>query len=170
MGVMMTSSMRSACAASSSTSSNREICRQPMPRSIRGPSRLRTTRFASLGDRVCGERAGSCQPANRCFTDIIGPGQVGLDLTSSNALQYFSALVRRQLVRPAEADAASLGADATLISAFADQLTLELSDATEDRNQQTPVHRRCVGPRILERAERRTTIRYLIQQVQQIAG
>src|SRR5262249_36550103 len=85
-------------------------------------------------DRACVERAGRCQSFDRGLTDIIGPGQVGLDLTSSKALQYFSALVRRQLVRPAEADAASLGADATLISAFADQLTLELSDATKDRD------------------------------------
>src|SRR6516162_11148887 len=95
-------------------------------------------------DRACGERAGSCQPANRCFTDIIGPGQVGLDLTGSNALQYFPALMRRQLVRATEAHPARLGADATVISAFADQLTLELGDATEDRDQQTPMHRRCV--------------------------
>ena len=92
-------------------------------------------------DRACGERAGSCQPANRCFTDIIGPGQVGLDLTGSNALQYFSALVRRQLVRASEADATRFGTDAALIGAFADQLALELGDATEDRDQQPSMHR-----------------------------
>src|SRR5262249_31933436 len=93
--------------------------------------------LASLSDdRACGERAGRCQPADGCLTDIIGPGQVGLDLTSSNALQYFPALMRRQLVRPAKANATSLCADATVIGSFLDQFTFELSDATKDRDQQ----------------------------------
>src|SRR5215471_11692774 len=39
----MTSSMRSASPVSSSTNGRAEICRQPMPRSIGGSSRLRTT-------------------------------------------------------------------------------------------------------------------------------
>src|SRR5262249_46556941 len=127
--------------------------------------------LASLGvGGAWGERAGSRQSADGCLTDIIGPGQVGLDLTSSNALQYFPALMRGQFAGATEAHAASLGADATLIGAFADQLTLELGDASKNRDQQTSMHGRGVCPRILERAERRTTIRYLIQQVQQIAG
>src|SRR6516162_658311 len=127
--------------------------------------------LASLGvGRACVERAGRCQSADGCLADIVGSGQVGLDLTGSNALQYFPALMRRQLAWATEAYAASHGARATLTGAFADQLTLELSDATKDRDQQTPMHRRGVCPRIFERAERRATIGYLIQQVQQIAG
>src|SRR5262249_42499994 len=104
------------------------------------------------------------------LTDIIGSGQVGLDLTGSNALQYFPALMQGQLAWATEAHTASHGARATLTGAFADQLTLELSDAAKDRDQQTPMHRRGVCPRILERAERRATLGNPIQQVQQIAG
>src|SRR5262245_18568282 len=116
--------------------------------------------------RACGERAGGSQSADGCLTDVIGHGKVGLDLTGSNALQYFSALVRRQLVRATGAHATSVGADATLIGAFADQLALVLGNATQDRDQQPSMHRRCVCPGILERTERRTTLGYLVQQVQ----
>src|SRR5262249_51781865 len=120
-------------------------------------------------DRACVERAGRCQSADRGLTDIVGSGQVGLDLTSSNALQYFPALMRRQLVRPAKANATSLCADATVIGSFLDQFTFELSDATKDRDQQPSMHGRCVCPCILERTEGRATFGYLVQQVQQIA-
>ena len=44
--------------------------------------------------RACFERAAGSQSADGGLTDIVGPGQVGLDLAGSNAVQYFSALMR----------------------------------------------------------------------------
>src|SRR5215831_1167412 len=106
-----------------------------MPRSIRGPSRLRTTRFASPDDRACVERAAGSQSADGGLTDIVGPGQVGLDLAGSNAVEYFPALMRRQLLRATKANTARLGARATLAGAFADQLALELGQTAKHRHQ-----------------------------------
>src|SRR5262249_36593151 len=85
--------------------------------------------------RACVERAAGCQSADRCLADIVGSGQVGLDLTSSNAVEYFPALMRRQLLRTTEADTASLGARASFTGAFADQLTLELGQTAKHRHQ-----------------------------------
>src|SRR5262249_5321834 len=85
--------------------------------------------------RACFERAAGCQSADGCLTDVIGPGQVGLDLASGNAIQYFSALMRRQLLRTTEADTASLGARATFTGALADQLTFELGQTAKHRHQ-----------------------------------
>src|SRR5215470_2872596 len=125
--------------------------------------------LASHDGRALIERAASCQSADCCLTDVIGLGQVGLDLPSSNAVEYFPALMRCQLLRATEANAARLGALAALTRTFADQLTLKLGQTAKHRYQQAPMHGRGIGPRILERAERRATVGYLRQQVQQIA-
>src|SRR5262245_15902352 len=119
--------------------------------------------------RACFERAAGCQSADRGFTNIVGSGQVGLDLSGSNAVEYFPALMRCQLLRATEANAARLGALAALTRTFADQLTLKLGQTAKHRYQQAPMHRRCVCPGILERAEGGATFGYLRQQVQQIA-
>src|SRR5262245_27218260 len=85
--------------------------------------------------RACFERAAGCQSADRGLADIVGSGQVGLDLAGSNAVEYFPALMRRQLLRATEAHAARLGARATFTGALADQLALELSQAAKHRHQ-----------------------------------
>src|SRR5262245_66096458 len=86
-------------------------------------------------DRACGERAAGCQSADGCLTNIVGSGQVALDLAGSNAIEYFPALMRRQLLRTTEADTASLGARASFTGAFADQLTFELGQTAKHRHQ-----------------------------------
>src|SRR5262249_31922629 len=125
--------------------------------------------LASHDGRACFERAARCQSADGCLADVVGSGQVGLDLTGSNAVEYFPALMRCQLLRATEANAARLGALAALTRTFADQLTLKLGQTAKHRYQQAPMHRRCVCPGILERAEGGATFGYLRQQVQQIA-
>src|SRR5215470_605119 len=85
--------------------------------------------------RACFERAAGCQSADGCLTDVVGSGQVGLDLAGGNAVQYFPALMRRQLLRATEANTAGLGALAALTGALADQLALELGQTTKHCHQ-----------------------------------
>src|SRR5262245_64812982 len=84
--------------------------------------------------RACVERAAGCQSADRCLADVVGSGQVGLHLTGSNAVEYFPALMRRELLWATEANAARLGALAALTGALADQLALELGQTAKHRH------------------------------------
>src|SRR5262249_13147180 len=132
--------------------------RRDRPRSAamaaaRGPFMPCAARASLDAGRALGERPHAASLLMVASPTLIGPSQVGLDLTSRNPIEDFAALMRRQLMRPTKSNAAGLGADATLVGAFADQLPLELSDASKNRDQQPTVHRRRVCPRILERAE-----------------
>jgi hypothetical protein len=56
------------------------------------------------------ERAGSHQAADGDLIDGEAPGEIGLRFALCDPLQRLGALMGRELARPAEADAALLGA------------------------------------------------------------
>jgi len=86
-------------------------------------------------DRAVLERAGSHQAADGGLIDGEAPGEIGLRFALCDPLQRLGALMGRELARPAEADAALLGALAALARPGADQVALELGQATEDGEQ-----------------------------------
>src|SRR5262249_36255007 len=113
-----------------SVRSSRANGRRPLVSLRGGPSVL-------LGDdRAVLERAGSHQAADGGLIDGEAPGGVGLRLAQCSRLQPLGALMGRELARPAEADAALLGALAALARPGADQVALELGQATEDGEQE----------------------------------
>ena len=87
-------------------------------------------------DRAVLERAGSHQAADGGLIDGEAPGEIGLRFALCDPLQRLGALMGRELARPAEADAALLGALAALARPGADQVALELGQATEDGEQE----------------------------------
>ena len=87
-------------------------------------------------DRAVLERAGSHQAADGGLIDGEAPGEIGLRFALCDPLQPLGALMGRELARPAEADAALLGALAALARPGADQVALELGQATEDGEQE----------------------------------
>ena len=87
-------------------------------------------------DRAVLERAGSHQAADGGLIDGEAPGEIGLRFALCDPLQPLGALMGRELARPAEADAAHLGALAALARPGADQVALELGQATEDGEQE----------------------------------
>src|SRR5262245_57769929 len=89
------------------------------------------TASPEAGDHAVLERAGSCQAANSGRADVEQPGNVGLRLALGDALQRLGALMRCELARPAEAHTALLGPLTALARPSADQLTLELGQASE---------------------------------------
>ena len=70
------------------------------------------------------ERAGSSQAANSGRADVEQPGNIGLRLALSDALQRLLSLMRGELPRPTEANAALLGSLAAVARPGADQLAL----------------------------------------------
>src|SRR5262249_13807866 len=86
-------------------------------------------------DRAVLERAGSDE-ADGGLIDGEAPGEIGLRFALCDPLQRLGALMGRELARPAEADPALLGALAALARPGADQVALELGQATEDGEQE----------------------------------
>jgi len=121
------------------------------------------SRGASLAGRGVLERARCRKPPDRGRINRIGPSNVGHRLAGGHTLQRLLALMRRHLARPTEAHAAILRTLASLASARADQLTLELGEAAEHREHQAAVRRRGVGPGVLERAKARTALGDLVE-------
>src|SRR5215510_8790936 len=71
------------------------------------------------------------QPTDSGRIDVVRPGNVRLGLARLDAIQGFLPLVRRQLARAAELDAAGLSPLAALARASPDQLPLKLRQAAQ---------------------------------------
>src|SRR5262249_51894621 len=71
--------------------------------------------------------------------DIISAGDISLGLASGEPLDGFLALMRRHLARSSKPHAALLGSLTPLAGPGADQLALELSQATEPGEHQPTV-------------------------------
>src|SRR5437667_293094 len=84
---------------------------------------------------------------------VRGAGNLGQRLAVRAATERHARLVGDQLRAPAEAYPAGLRAGASLAGAGANQLALELGQATDDGEQQAAVRGRGVGPGITERGE-----------------
>src|SRR6516162_1452445 len=121
------------------------------------------SRGASPADRDALERARSRKPPDRGGINRIGASDIGHRLAGDQTLQRLLALMWRHLARPTEAHAAILRTLASLASARADQLTLELGKAAKHREHQAAVRRRGVGPGVLERAKARTALGDLVE-------
>jgi len=77
--------------------------------------------------------------------------------------------VRREFGRSAHVNAARPGALRALARAGADQVALELSNATKDGEQQAPLRRRRVRPCGMQRAESGSGLGDRVERVQQVA-
>src|SRR5262245_27453920 len=95
----------------------------------------------------------SCKPRYRRLRDVERPCHVCLCLPIRKALKSFCPLVRRESTRPSESHAAGLGAGPAIASATTNQFSLELGQATENREHQPSVRRCGIRPGILETAE-----------------
>jgi hypothetical protein len=93
------------------------------------------------------------QAGDRRMAHVIGAGDRGQRLAVGAATERLTLLVGGELRAPAEVDPAGLRAGASLAGADADQLTFELGQPAEDREQQTAVRGRGVGPAIPQRGE-----------------
>src|SRR6516165_8211818 len=127
------------------TPPSRSCLAHPQRKRSRVPKRRRfrhsAPRLSSISvllgdDRAVFERAGSHQAADGGLIDGEAPGEIGLRFALCDPLQRLGALMGRELARPAEADAALLGALAALARPGADQVALELGQATEDGEQE----------------------------------
>src|SRR5256885_5331173 len=96
---------------------------------------------ASQAGHAVLERAGSSQAANSGRADVEQPGNIGLRLALSDALERLLSLMRGELPRPTEANAALLGSLAALARPGADQLALELGQAPEHSDHQLAMRR-----------------------------
>jgi hypothetical protein len=80
----------------------------------------------------------------------------------------FSALMRGELRRPAEADPALLGPHHSFAAAASDQLTLELGKTSKHRDDQPTVGVGGVGPGVAQGAKARTALGDRVEQVKQV--
>src|SRR5262249_14571672 len=127
---------------------------------------------ASLGDgdRAVLERAGSCQAADGGRIDVVGPGDVRLCLALPEARQRLITLMRGELARASEAHTTLLCSLAAFAGPGADQLALKLGQAAEDGEHQLAMRRGGVGPGALERPEASSSLRQLVEHVEQVPG
>src|SRR4029450_8410125 len=102
--------------------------------------------------------------------DSVGPRNIGLRLASGKARNSLLTLVRCHLARTAELHAAILRPLAALARPGADQLALELRQATENRQHQPAMSRRGVRPCVLERLEAGATIGDRRDDVERLRG
>src|SRR4029079_4535025 len=110
------------------------------------------------------------QPANGSRIDPVRPRNVSLGFTGGEPFQRFSPLELIQLRRPAELYAAGLGALATSAGPSPDELTLELSQAAENRQHQPAVWGGVVGPAVVQALEPGLLGSDFRQNIEQIPG
>jgi hypothetical protein len=109
--------------------------------------------------------AGSGQPADRGWVDIVRPRYIGLARTVSKPLERL-----RQLRRPTKTHPARLGAFPALIRAGFDQVPLERCQACQDRHHQLAMGSGRVRPWVFEGFELCARLRDPAQDAQQIEG
>jgi hypothetical protein len=85
-------------------------------------------------------------------------------------LDRLAALMRRQLERSAEPDAAHFGSLAAFAGPSPDECPLEFGEAAEDRQHQHHMGSGGIAPSILERAEAGAGLLHRFQDIQQVAG
>jgi hypothetical protein len=99
-----------------------------------------------------------------------GAGNINNGIAGVEPLDRLAALMRRQLERSAEPDAAHFGSLAAFAGPSPDECPLEFGEASEDRQHQHPMGGSGIAPSILERAEARAGLLHRFQDIQRVAG
>jgi hypothetical protein len=97
--------------------------------------------------------ASRLQTRYRRLRDIQRPRYIGLRVSVSEALEGFLPLVRCESSGPPKSHPTVLGALPAFACAGADQLTLKLSQATENCKHESAVWCRGIGPSVSQAAE-----------------
>ena len=88
------------------------------------------------------------EPRDRRVANVVAPTDLSECLTSITPCHRLRALMCRQLQLASEPNAPGLRSLAAFIGPRADELSLEFSKATQDRQHQSPMGCCCVGPGI----------------------
>src|SRR5262245_8495995 len=115
-------------------------------------------------------KSGCCKPRDRRLRDAVGAGQFCLCFAIGKAPESFCPLMWGEHIWPSKSHSAGLGAGSAFASASTNQLSLELGQATENREHQ-PAMRRCgVCPCVPETEEAGFTLADGCQYIEQVAG
>ena len=110
------------------------------------------------------------QSRNRPAADVVRAANLGKRLLALvAAAEGFFDLVRGELSRASHFHALRLGTLAALARAGVDQFTLELGKAAKDREHQTAMRARRVGPYVAQGPESGSGLGDRVERVQQVA-
>lgn len=102
---------------------------------------------------------------------IVAAGDLARRLSCISTFDRFLSLMRCELRSPSEFDAAFRHSSlSSFHGSCANEFPLELGETTQNGQHQPAMHRRAVGPRIMERTEARALLGDLRDDVQKVTG
>src|SRR5262245_35311148 len=124
--------------------------RLPAPKLTSPLDRARSISGALHGaaGRVADWKRARFEPADRALAHAVGAREIGLRSAFPKALDGLAPLVRGQDSGPPEFHTVGLGSLAAVAGASDDQVALELSQPTDDGEEQLAMRRRGIGPRL----------------------